>query len=172
MCPHPGPQKMRLAKKMMNLHGWRDDEGDDDTHEAGSGGEDTAGQNPLRILEGRVRLCILCHNYNLVVMVLTTRAHLPATRRSSMTVWADGPPWNLVASAPSSVVTTWKVEGKHIISMWGFCQMTYNLPKYICDYTNTNFHSKITDLRLMAHPQGPWIGRGGKHNGNIMYEGV
>lgn len=44
----------------------------------------------------------------------------------------------------------------------GFCQMTYNLLKYICDYTNTNFHSKITDLGLMAHPQGPWIRRGGK----------
>lgn len=89
MFPHLGPWKNRPANKMLNLHGRRDDEdkaqGDDDTREDGSSHEDAAGQNLLQILECRVWLCILCHDYNLVDMVLTTRAHLPATLTSSVT---------------------------------------------------------------------------------------
>lgn len=47
MFPHPGPWKTRLAKKMMNFHGRRDEnnaQGDDDAREDSNGGEDTAGR--------------------------------------------------------------------------------------------------------------------------------
>lgn len=37
-------------------------------------------------MESRMWMCILCCVYNLIVMLITARAHLAATRRSPMTV--------------------------------------------------------------------------------------
>lgn len=49
MSPHPGPWKIRPAKKLTSLHVRCDHEnevqGDEGPPEEGSGGEDTAGQN-------------------------------------------------------------------------------------------------------------------------------
>lgn len=95
MFPHPGPWKTRLAKKMMNFHGRRDEnnaQGDDDAREDSNGGEDTAGRRSAADpWEQGEDVYSLPHLKNLVVMVLTTRARLHATLRSSMTVWSDGP---------------------------------------------------------------------------------